>query len=83
MVATDMLTEPYRGRPEAWDRVAPIFNVLADPVDTVAAWMAEAVLSNCRSGVVLSRLSRMALIRRLLLAPIRKRDLFPDFDPSE
>lgn len=83
MVATSMLTEPYRGRPEAWDRAAPIFNILADPVDTAAAWLAEAVLSNRRSGVVLSRLSRLDIILRFLLAPIRKRDLFPDFDPSE
>lgn len=33
--------------------------------------------------IVLSRLSRTALAFRFLSAPLRKRDLFPDFDPSE
>jgi hypothetical protein len=33
--------------------------------------------------IVLSRLSRTALAFRFLSAPFRKRDLFPDFDPSE
>lgn len=83
MVATEMLTRPYRGRPEDWERAAPIFNVLADPVDAVAAWMADAVLTNRRSGIVLARVSRLDLILRFLVSPFRKRDLFPDFDPSE
>lgn len=78
MVATDLIIEPYRGEPEEWERVKPIFNIIADPVDQVADWMAGAILENDRNGRVLTRISRLALMLRFLKAPFSKRDLFED-----
>jgi NAD(P)-dependent dehydrogenase (short-subunit alcohol dehydrogenase family) len=82
MVVTDLITEPYRGRPEDWARVKPIFNIIADPVGPVCEWMAEAILRNDQNGKTLSRLSRSAMFLRFLKAPFTKRDLFKDVDLS-
>jgi len=39
MVATEMITRQYAGRPEDWKRVLPIFNILCDRVETVTPWL--------------------------------------------
>jgi NAD(P)-dependent dehydrogenase (short-subunit alcohol dehydrogenase family) len=83
MVVTDLITEPYRGRPEDWARVKPIFNIIADPLEPVSKWMAQAILENRQSGKLLNRVSRLAMIVRFLKAPFTKRDLFAEFDLSE
>ena len=76
MVATDMLTTQYEGKPEEWQRAKRIFNILADRVETVTPWLADKVLANERTGVRFSWLSRWKVIGRFLLAPFRRRDLF-------
>lgn len=80
MVVTDLLTEPFRGRPDEWERVKPIFNIIADPLDLVSDWMAEAILANDQNGKILSRLSRADIAWRFLKAPFSRRDLFHDID---
>jgi len=81
MVVTDLITSPYRDRPDAWRKVKPIFNIIADRVETVAPWMADQILSNRRNGAVLKRVSTPEMALRFLLGPIRRRELFED-DPS-
>jgi NAD(P)-dependent dehydrogenase (short-subunit alcohol dehydrogenase family) len=83
MVVTDLITEPYRGKPDEWKRVKSIFNIIADPVDVVSEWMADAILNNRQSGKVLSRVSSIEMTLRFLKAPFSKRDLFEDVDLSE
>lgn len=80
MVVTDLITSPYRGRPEEWQRVRPIFNLIADTVDNVAPWLAERMLANRRSGVTFSYSSNLKLMARFLTRPFSKRDLFTDID---
>jgi NAD(P)-dependent dehydrogenase (short-subunit alcohol dehydrogenase family) len=82
MVATEMLTDPYRGRPEDWERAKPIFNILADRVETVAPWFAEKVLENTKHGVRFRWLTRGKAMARFLMAPVRKRDLFDNGPPG-
>lgn len=82
MVVTDLITEPYRGKPDEWERVKPIFNIIADPVGPVSEWMAEAILHNDQNGRVISRVSNIAMTLRFLKAPFTKRDLFKDVDLS-
>jgi NAD(P)-dependent dehydrogenase (short-subunit alcohol dehydrogenase family) len=77
MVATEMLSDQYKDRPEEWGRAKRIFNILADPVDEIAPWAAERMLRNTRSGIVMKRRSSIGLMGRFLLAPFRKRELFP------
>jgi NAD(P)-dependent dehydrogenase (short-subunit alcohol dehydrogenase family) len=76
MVATDLLTKPYEGRPEDWARDKRIFNILADRVETVTPWMATQILENEKSGVTISWSSRWKIIWRLLSSPFVKRNMF-------
>ncbi|MGD8864296.1 MAG: SDR family oxidoreductase [Anaerolineales bacterium] len=82
MVATDLLTEPYRGKPEEWARVKPIFNIIADPIKPVSEWMAAAILDNHQNGKVLKRVSKFEMTLRFIKAPFTKRDPFKDMDVS-
>jgi hypothetical protein len=76
-LATDMLTAQYKDRPpEEWERAKKVFNLLADRVENVAPWMAEQIIKNEKSGVRIKWLTTGKLLRRFLLAPFRKRDLF-------
>lgn len=80
MVATEMLTSQYAGRPDEWQRVLPIFNILSDRVETVAPWLAQRVLANRRNGVLISWTNPWRLLGRFLTAPFHKRDVFSDFE---
>ena len=78
MVATELLSGQFEGRPEEWERARRIFNILADPVEAVAPWLVRKVLANKRSGARFRWLTRPKLIARFLAAPFRKRDVFAD-----
>jgi NAD(P)-dependent dehydrogenase (short-subunit alcohol dehydrogenase family) len=83
MVVTDLLTGQFEDRPEAWERAKRIFNILADPVDAVAPWLAGKILSNRKSGVRFAWLTRSRIIWRFITAPFTHRDLFPRVDSPE
>jgi NAD(P)-dependent dehydrogenase (short-subunit alcohol dehydrogenase family) len=78
MVATELLSGQFEGRPEEWERAKPIFNILADPVEAVAPWLVRKVLANKQSGARFTWLTRPKLIARFLTAPFSKRDVFAD-----
>jgi NAD(P)-dependent dehydrogenase (short-subunit alcohol dehydrogenase family) len=78
MVATDLITRPYEGRPEAWERAKRIFNIIADPVEAVAPWLAQQMLENDKNGARISRMSAWRVGLRFLAAPFRKRELFDE-----
>jgi hypothetical protein len=76
MVITDLVTRPYEGHPEDWERARRIFNILADRVETVTPWLARQVLANDKTGVRITWLTRGKVIGRFLAAPFRQRDVF-------
>ena len=76
MVLTNLVTKQYEERPEDWERAKRIFNVIADRVETVAPWLAQKVLTNTKTGVRFTWLTRGKLMGRFLAAPFRRRDLF-------
>ena len=78
MVATDLITRPYEGRPEEWERVKRIFNIIAERVEVVTPWLAEKILANEKTGVRISYTSTIKLFGRFLMAPFSKRDVFGD-----
>jgi len=80
MVATDLILNEYRGKPEEWKKVKNIFNIIADRVETVTPWLAGKVLSNQKSGVRIKWSSNLKLMGRFLTAPFSKRDIFKDMD---
>lgn len=78
MVITDMITDRYEDRPEEWERAKRIFNIIADRVENVTPWLAERILANQKSGVILAYSSSWKLFWRFLSQPFTKRDLFSD-----
>jgi short-subunit dehydrogenase len=78
MVITDFITSQYEGREAELERVKPIFNMIADRVETVTPWLADRVLSNTRSGNTISWLTGAKIFGRFAFGWMRKRDLFGD-----
>ncbi len=76
MVATKLITKQYEGYPEEWERVKGIFNLLSDRVETVTPWLAKKILANNKNGVTIAWLTRRKLLKRFLLAPFHKRNVF-------
>lgn len=78
MVLTALLTDSYRDRPEEFERAKRIFNIIAERIETVTPWLVDRMLSNRKSGIVLSFSSRRKLMWRFMTAPFVKRNLFDD-----
>ena len=78
MVATEFISDQYAGREEEFDRVKPIFNLIADRVETVAPWIVGRILRNSRSGNSITWLTRAKTLARFLFGWIRKRNVFSD-----
>ncbi|HEY95525.1 MAG TPA: SDR family oxidoreductase [Dehalococcoidia bacterium] len=76
MVVTKLVTGQYEGHPEDWERVKGIFNILSERVEVVTPWIARKVLNNKKNGVIISYLTTPKLIKRFLLAPFVKRNVF-------
>lgn len=76
MVITDMILDPYRGKPQEWERVKGIFSILADRVENVTPVLADAILANEKHGAVIAYSSPWKMLRRFLTAPFSKRDVF-------
>jgi short-subunit dehydrogenase len=76
MVVTELVTSPYDGKPEEWERAKRIFNIIADRVETVTPWLAKQMLENDKNGVRIAWMSSWKVGLRFLTSPFRKRDLF-------
>jgi len=76
MVATEMITNQYKGKEADWERVRKIMNILSDRVETVAPELAKRILENNRTGVRIKHGNPFRLIGRFLMAPFQKRDVF-------
>lgn len=78
MVATDLIRDRYKGRPEDWERAKRIFNIIAERVETVTPWLAKQMLTNQKHGVILSYSSRWKLLWKMISSPFVKRQVFDD-----
>lgn len=76
MVITNLIIERYADRPDDFERVKNIFNIIADRVDNVSSWLARRILANRKSGVILKYSSMWKLFWRFISQPFVKRDLF-------
>jgi NAD(P)-dependent dehydrogenase (short-subunit alcohol dehydrogenase family) len=76
MVATEMITSQYEGRPEEWQRVQRIFNIIASRPEAVAEGLAGRILANTRTGVCISYVSSWKMLWRFISAPVTRRDPF-------
>ncbi len=73
IVTTDLLMQTVPAGKEA--ETERIFNILADDVETVTAWLVERILANDKSGARIVWLTPSKIMRRFMLAPLRKRDV--------
>jgi len=76
MVVTDMLSDDALNNPQEWESTKRVFNILADRVETVTPWLADRILSNTEHGAHIRWLTPGKVIKRFVLSPFRKRDLF-------
>lgn len=78
VVVTDLLTSVYeQGDPERWRRARWLFKFIADPVEIVAPWLADAVLANRRTGVRLAWMTVPRAVLRFFNPRYHRRELFP------
>ncbi|MDR8412328.1 SDR family oxidoreductase [Nonomuraea sp. 3-1Str] len=71
MVVTDLLTYGYSE--EERERAARIFAILADPVEIVAPWLAERVVTQARNGAHVRWLTPAKIAYRFATAPFSRR----------
>lgn len=76
MVATEMVTGQYTGRPDEWQRVKKIFNIFVESVEAVSQPLTEKILANDRNGAQLRAFPRSRVYFRFLTAPFVKREVF-------
>ena len=76
MLATEMISGQYAGRPQEWERARRILNIFAERVETVAPWLADRVLANRTNGARIRWLTPLKLASYFALAPFRKREVF-------
>jgi NAD(P)-dependent dehydrogenase (short-subunit alcohol dehydrogenase family) len=73
MVTTDLLLADAKDDPERYARVKPVFNILADKVETVTPWLAEKILANHKNGAEIVWLTTPKIFWRFLTAGIIRR----------
>jgi NAD(P)-dependent dehydrogenase (short-subunit alcohol dehydrogenase family) len=76
MVATDLLRDRYKDRPEDWERAKKIFNILAERVESVTPWLARQMLANQKNDVILSYSSSLKLLWKFVRSLFVKQDVF-------
>jgi NAD(P)-dependent dehydrogenase (short-subunit alcohol dehydrogenase family) len=76
MVVTDMLMETVSGDDPENGRRRKIYNLLADDVETVSAFLVEGMLSARGSTPRIEWLTRRKAMFRMLFGAFRKRDFF-------
>ena len=76
MVATDMLRDRYKDRPEEWERAKKIFNILAERAERVTPWLARQILANHRNGAILSYSSPWKMFWKFMRSPFVKEQVF-------
>jgi hypothetical protein len=52
------------------------FSILSDPVETVAPWLVDRILSNTTVGVRFQRLTRPKVMMKFLESPVHRRRVF-------
>ena len=74
MVLTDMITERYTNRPEDWEKDKKILSLIANPIEDVAAWMAEKILQNEKNGVYFKYSNNWRILKRMVLSVFQRKD---------
>lgn len=76
MVITDLLLETLRDDFPGTRKKRKFYNIMADDVDTVTAFLCEKMIMSSSASPRIEWLTKQKALSRILLAPFRKRDLF-------
>ena len=76
MVVTDMLRSMVSDGSADSLKKRKFFNVMADDVDTVTAFLCKKILSSTAQSPAIKWLTKPAMVLKILVAPFRKRDFF-------
>jgi len=75
MVLTDLVKGQYEEKPEEWEKVKGILEVIASPIDDVAPWMANKILKNHKNGAYFHYGGTFRILKRLILSLFRKKQV--------
>jgi NAD(P)-dependent dehydrogenase (short-subunit alcohol dehydrogenase family) len=73
MVLTDLVKGQYEEKPEEWEKVKGILEIIASPIDEVATWMANKILTNHKNGAYFHYGGTLRILKRMILSPFRKK----------
>jgi NAD(P)-dependent dehydrogenase (short-subunit alcohol dehydrogenase family) len=73
MVLTDLVKGQYEEKPEEWEKVKGILEIIASPIDEVAPWMANKILSNHKNGAYFHYGGTLRILKRFILSLFRKK----------
>jgi NAD(P)-dependent dehydrogenase (short-subunit alcohol dehydrogenase family) len=73
MILTDMVTGQYEGKPEEWNKVKGIFDVISSDVNQVADWLTDRMLTNQKNGARFSFSNSLRIFSRFLMMPFRRK----------
>lgn len=72
MVLTDMVRDQYIDKPAEWEKVKGILGIIASPLDEVAVWLVEKILTNQKNGVYFKYGGTLRILKRMVLASLNK-----------
>ncbi len=76
MVLTDLLLDTVHDDSSETEKKRRFFNIMADDVETVTAFLCEKILLTSAPSPKIRWLTKSKILFRMLLAPFRKRDVF-------
>lgn len=78
MVMTELVTDQFEGRPQEFEKFKPIFNIVAERVETVTPIIAEKVLANQKNGRRITSFGPAHLLWKFITAPFSKRKVIDE-----
>jgi len=73
MVLTDLVKGQYEEKPDEWEKVKGILEIIASPIDEVAPWMAKKILTNHKNGAYFHYGGTLRILKRMILSLFRKK----------
>lgn len=73
MVLTELVTGQYDEKPGEWEKVKGILGIIASPIDEIAVWMTNKILTNQKNGAYFHYGGTLRILKRMILSPFRKK----------
>jgi NAD(P)-dependent dehydrogenase (short-subunit alcohol dehydrogenase family) len=78
MVITELVTAQFEGRPADYEKVKPIFNIIAERTETVVPILVEKLLANHKNGARIRPFSTFHMLWKFASVPFVKRNIFSE-----